>query len=288
MGDTHKTAIITDSTCDIPQALSDELGIFVIPQHVIWGTEDMKDGVDIQPKGFYERLKREKQNPTTSQPPASEFIDYLNKAKENGAERALIITVSQELSGTNASALQAQQQIDMPVEVVDSRSVSMGLGWQVIAAARARNAGGDVTAMISAAQKAREQGTVLFYVDTLEYLHRGGRVSATRKLIGTMLNIKPQLIVDHTTGTIEAGPRTRTRSKAVEKLYEDFLAVMSKYSGKLRTVVLHADQHKDAEAFGDRLKTDCDVAELYVSWVSPVLGVHTGPGAIAFAGYIES
>jgi DegV family protein with EDD domain len=160
----------------------------------------------------------------------------------------------------------------------------MSLGWQVLAAARAREAGGDTTAMLMAADRVRENLVTLLYVDTLEYLHRGGRISGVVRWAGTVLQLKPQLFVDHNIGEIKLAARTRTRSKALEALYQSFFQQVDA-SQPLRVAVMHGNIPEEAQAFADRIQREYAPVELYVALTSPVLGIHTGPGAIALCGY---
>jgi len=283
----HRIALITDSTCDLPQALREQYAINVLPLTVIWGDEQLRDGVDIQPEAFYERLVSDPVYPTTSQPTPQDFLDIYERVQRQGAQEIVAITISSAMSGTYESAKLAAPILDMPVHVVDSKSNSMSLGWQVLAAARAREAGGDAAAMIAAADAARETMVYIITLDTLEYLHKGGRIGGASAFIGTLLNFKPQIFVNHETGIVEAGRRARTRQKALQALYDDFFAQLD--TGKpMRIAVLHNAALPEAEALAARVQVEFAPRELVISIVSPVLGVHTGPRAIALCGYTEA
>ena len=282
----HKIALITDSTCDLPQALREQYAINVLPLTVIWGNEQLRDGVDIQPEAFYERLVSDPTYPTTSQPTPQDFLDIYERMQRQGAQEIVVITISSAMSGTYESAKVAAPIIDMPVHVVDSKSNSMSLGWQVLAAARVREAGGDAAAMIAAADTARKTMVYIITLDTLEYLHKGGRIGGASAFIGTLLNFKPQIFVNHETGMVEAGRRARTRQKALQALYDDFFAQLD--TGKpMRIAVLHNAALPEAEALAARVQVEFAPRELVISIVSPVLGVHTGPRALALCGYTE-
>jgi DegV family protein with EDD domain len=283
----HKIAIITDTTCDIPPDWVKEHHIYLVNQHVIWGKEDLLDGVDITPTQFYERLPKDPVHPKTSQPVAKEFSDMVAKAQADGADQALILTISSALSGTHDSAIGSIELSNIPVKVHDSKSASMGLGWQVLAAAKARADGGDIDSMIAAAEKVKKALSVRLVVDTLDYLHKGGRIGGAARLVGTALNLKPQLFVDHTVGRIEPGERTRTRKKAVEALYSTFFETLDT-SGTLRVAVLHAAAENDANAIADRIRADYKPEGVVIGNVAAVIGVHVGPGTIALAGYREN
>ena len=281
-----RIALVTDSTCDILTGLLKEYGIIVVPLFVVWGDEALRDRVDIQPEAFYRRLRTDPNFPTTTQPAPGDFLKAYQAAKRDGAEEVVVITVSSPLSGTMASAIQAASMTDIPTTIVDSRGVTMGLGWQVLAAARAREAGGDVPAMVEAADKARESMVLLVCLDTLEYLHRGGRIGGAAKFVGTMLKLKPLILVNHTTGLIEAGKRIRTRKKALQALVEEFSDSLD-ISKRTRIAVLHGDARGDADKLAERVRREFSPAEIVLNTTGPVIGIHTGPGAIALCGYAE-
>ncbi len=198
----------------------------------------------------------------------------------------MILTISSAMSGTHESAKKAAELVDIPVHVQDSKSNTMSLGWQVLAAARAREKGGDVQAMLSAAEQVRGSMVLMISLDPLKYLHEGGRSGGASHFIGTLLNLKPQITVNHLSGEVEGGRRSRTRKKALADLYTDFFAQID--SGKsLRIAVLHNDALKEAQEIKDRIRQEFCPEELILGIVSPILGVHTGPGAIAICGYTE-
>jgi DegV family protein with EDD domain len=282
----HKIALLTDSTCDIPQEFLDMYDIQVIPLAIIWGEQQFKDGVDLSAEEFYNRLEQDPVIPTTSQPTPQEMVRAYDEAKRNGAEEILIITISSAMSGTYESARAAANLVDIPVEVLDSKSNSMSLGWQVIAAARAREKGGDLQAMIDAADKARSTMVYIITLDTLEYLRKGGRIGGASHFIGNLLNLKPQISVDHASGEVAGGRRSRTRKKALVDLYKDFFGQIDQ-ERTLRIAVLHNAALEEATMMAERIKSEIDPEEIIISIVSPVLGVHTGPRAVAICGYSE-
>lgn len=283
----HKIALITDSTCDLPPALREQYAIHVVPLSVIWGSEQLRDGVDIQPEAFYDRLVTDPIYPTTSQPTPQDFLRVYQQAQQDDAQEVVVVTISSAMSGTYESARLAATMINMPVHLVDSRSNSMSLGWQVLAAARAREASGSVAAMVAAADAARKSMVYIITLDTLEYLRKGGRIGGASAFIGTLLNFKPQILVNHQTGMVEAGRRTRTRQKAIQALYDDFFAQLDTRK-KMHIAVLHNAALPEAEALAARVQVEFAPAELIISIVSPVLGVHTGPRAIALCGYTDN
>jgi DegV family protein with EDD domain len=280
----HKIALITDSTCDLPDTTLKQYDIGMVPLMVIWGTEELRDQVDIKSIEFYERLISDPIHPTTSQPAAAAFVQAVHHAKETGATEAIIFTISSGMSSTYQAAKQIENRMDIPVHIVDSKANSMSLGWQVLAAAHAREAGENLAAMLAAADRVRENLVTLLYVDTLDYLHRGGRISGAAKWAGTVLQLKPQLYVDHHTGEIKLAARTRTRSKAMEALYQSYFQQLD-VSKPLHVAVMHGNIPEEAQRIADRIQREYAPVELVVSLTSPVMGIHTGPGAIALCGY---
>ncbi|MBN1454622.1 MAG: DegV family protein [Anaerolineales bacterium] len=280
----HEVALITDSTSDLPDDMLQEYDIGMVPLMVIWGNEELRDQIDIKSAEFYERLASDPIYPTTSQPSPAAFVQAVRDAKNNGAREAVIFTISSGMSSTYQSARQIENLVDIPVHIVDSKANSMSLGWQILAAARARNAGGSAAAMMAAADKVRENLVTLLYVNTLEYLHRGGRISGAARWAGTALQLKPQLFVDHKTGEIKLAARTRTRSKALEALYQRFFQQLDT-SRPLHVAVMHGNIPDEAKAIAARIQREYTPVELVISLTSPVMGIHTGPGAIALCGY---
>lgn len=283
---THRVALITDSTCDLPESFREQYDILVAPLYLLWGDEQLRDGVDITSEEFYKRLPAAPQHPTTSQPTPADFVKLIDAARENGAEEVVIITLSDKLSGTYDSACRAIELVDIPVHVFDSRSVSMGLGFQVLAAARAREAGGGVEEMLRAAEDVRQHINVIFTVDTLEYLHRGGRIGGAAKLLGTALQLKPQLTISSDSGMVESGAKVRTRTKALDSVFEAFIRKLNGHKN-LHVTVLHVQAEDDARLLAERLREKYSVDELIVTDASPVIGAHGGPGTVGIVGYAE-
>ncbi len=270
-------AVITDSTATIPEHLVQEYNITVVPLQVIWGTETYLDGVDITPAEFYRRLRTSKDIPTTSQPSAGAFAEVYRRLHEQGYD-ILAVLISSKLSGTIASAEQAKEMVpEARVEIVDSLQVAMSLGFQVLAAARAVAEGADLMQAKAVAEQARDRAGVLLLVETLEYLHRGGRIGGAARLFGSMLNIKPILEVQN--GRVEPVEKVRSRKKALRRLVD--LAV-DRMGGRepVRVAVLHADAEAEAQRLMDMLKEKVTPVEAYITPVSPVVGVHVGPGTV--------
>ncbi|MGD8968918.1 MAG: DegV family protein [Anaerolineae bacterium] len=294
----HRVALITDSTCDIPEDLIEQYDITVVPLHVIWGNETFRDRIDLQPKAFYRRLTEDPRYPTTAHPTPEGFLATYQATIDKGASEIVVITLSSELSGAFGAASQASTMIESPVHVFDSKGTTMSLGWQVLAAARARQAGGDPSTgsgqaqtMIRAADEVRRRVALYVSLDTLEYLHKGGRIGGAAMFIGSLLNLKPLVYVDHETGRVEAAGRVRTRKRGLDTLYERFSEALrvpeGTHDGAMHIAVMHGDAPQDAQTIIERIERKYPRAELLTDITGPVLGVHTGPRAIALCGYAE-
>lgn len=277
-------AVATDSTANIPDDYIHELNIYVIPQVLNWEGDTFLDGIDITPSEFYQRLVQAKELPTTSQPSAGQFYEFFGNLAEKH-EAIIGVFISEHLSGTIDSALTgAEMMSDFPIEIVDSKSASMGLGFMVMAVARALKDGASYE---EAAQLARDLIPVthaIFVVDTLEYLHKGGRIGGAQRLVGSLLSMKPLLHLEE--GRIEPLARIRTKRKAVEKLL-DVVASDTEGKGKLHASVIHAAAPEDAEQFKEQVLERLDPVELISSELSPVVGTHTGPGLVGMGYYTE-
>lgn len=283
----HRIALVTDSTNDLPADLRLQYDVHVVPLYVIWGNSEWKDGLDVSPEQFYERMVSEPAVfPRTSQPSPQDFANIFGQLKEDGAEEIVTMTLSSAMSGTIQSARKAAESADIPVHVYDSRTNSMGLGWQILAAARARETQGSAQAMLEAADKARQHMVYMITLNTLDYLFKGGRIGGAISFVGNLLNIKPAISVNHNTGAVEAGLPTRTRRRAIDSIFENFFKKMDT-SRPMHVAVLHNNAYAEAQQLLDRVREEFNPAELLTSIVSPILGVHTGPGALALCGYSE-
>ncbi|MGC9399302.1 MAG: DegV family protein [Anaerolineae bacterium] len=282
-----KTALITDSTCDIPDALVERYDIVVIPAYVIWGEEQFRDRVDLQPQEFYRRLQKDPVYPSSSHPTPGDFLELYRQVHEDGAEEIVVITVSSAMSGTYNAARQAGEMITLPVHVVDAKGPTMSLGWQVLAAARAREAGGGAEVMVAAAEDARSRMVQLVYMESIEYLHKGGRIGNAVNLLGTLLKIKPVVYIDHAKGVVEVETAVRTRRRGVETLYKGFFKRLDT-TKPLHVAVLHGGVPEEAQALAARIREAFNPKELIINITGPVLGINTGPEALALAGYTEA
>ena len=280
----HKIMVVTDSSAYIPEAALGDLSIPVIPLWVIWGEERLRDGVDIDPPTFYRRLRSAQTFPTTSQPSAGEFEDFFRQVG-SGADAVVGVFLTSKLSGTVANAQAAQARLaDLTIRVVDALSTSMGLGFIVLAAARAAAAGKSLDEVVAAAEEMRDRVHLLFAVDTLEYLHRGGRIGGARWLMGTALNIKPLLHL--TDGTIEPLAQVRSKHKAIARMLE---VAEERLGGKrmAEAAILDVDSPEEGDAIAEQVRERFGISTIYRTTVSPAIGTHAGPGTVGIAFYAE-
>jgi len=275
-----RIAIVTDSTAYIPENLRAQYNISVAPQQLIWGTETFRDGVDITPTQFYQRLRVDKVNPKTSQASPGTLKEVFNHALKS-ADAVLAILISSGVSQTFNSANVAKA--DMPgaqIEVVDSRMIAMAMGFICIAAAKAAAEGKSLAEVKKLAEDSIAKVGVVFVVDTLDYLHRGGRIGGAQRFIGNALNVKP--VLELRDGRVEPLERVRTKKKAVDYMIGYIADRVAGKSG-LRLAALHADAEAEARELLDTASKRLNPVETVLTEVSPVVGTHTGPGTVGLA-----
>ena len=276
-----KIALVTDSTSYIPDELVQRYQITVVPQVLIWGSETFQDGVDIQPDEFYTRLKTATVMPSTSQATVATFMNIFQGLLDQGNE-ILAILVSEKISGTVNSAIQAKAALpaSASIEIVDSQFVAMALGFQVLSVARLLEKGASMPEARALAEKAVQHTGVVFTVDTLEFLHRGGRIGTGTRYLGTALQIKP--VMEMRGGLIEAVEKVRTRGKSLNRLVE---LIEMQIGGRtpIRLAGLHANAEAEARSVLAEACTRMKVEESLLSIVSPVVGTHAGPGTVGLA-----
>jgi DegV family protein with EDD domain len=280
-----KIAFVVDSTAYIPPNQVQQFDIKVIPQVLIWDNETMLDGVDIQPTAFYERLRESKTMPTTSQATIGAFKEVFEPLVNEGRP-ILAILVSDKLSGTIQSAEQAKADFpDAKIVIIDSEAAAMALGFQVLAAARGAREGKSFEEVTEIARQAKHQTGVLLVVDTLEFLHRGGRIGGASRLLGTALSMKPVLELQD--GVLDVVEKVRTRSKAQARLLE---ILEERIDGRpnLRLAVLHAAAEQQARELLETAANRLNPVETVFSEVSPVVGTHVGPGTLGLCYSVEA
>jgi len=270
-------AVVTDSTAYLPAALTERHGITVVPLQVIVAGDALEEGSEATAATVAEAL-REWAPVSTSRPTPQAFADAYRRAAERGAEGVVSVHLSAQMSGTCEGALLAAADAPLPVRVVDSRSLGMGLGYAVLAAAGAAAAGGSLDEVAAVAHKRAAATSSLFYVDTLEHLRRGGRIGLAQALLGSALAMKPLLhVVD---GRIAPLEKVRTASRAIARLEE--LVVERAGTDPVDVAVHHLARAGRAETLAERLRPRLPgLHELHVSEVGAVVGAHVGPGMLA-------
>lgn len=276
-----KIAIVTDSTAYLPEEIISTYHINVVPLVVIWGEETFLDNVEMGPEEFYKRLSTAAQMPSTSQPTILAFYDVFKKLHAEGYD-ILTIVISSALSGTLDSAFQAKKMLpDVNIALVDSQSTSLPMAFMVLAAARAAKTGMPLEECVKVVETVRDHTQVFFALDTLEFLHRGGRIGGASRFLGTALKLKPILILED--GKIEALEKVRTSKRAHERLIELVEAEVSNKSPINFLGVVHAAAEETAQELLKVIEQKFEPDELMFATLSPVLGTHTGPGTIGIA-----
>lgn len=277
-----KVALVTDSTSYIPRDIREKYPITVVPQVVIWEGQTYEDDVTITPEQFYTRLRTAKVMPSTSQASVVNMHKAFSTLIEQGYD-VLGIFLSAKLSGTFQSAVLGREQLTSgkeKVEYLDANTTAMAMGFMVLTVARAAVEGASLADCKALAEKARDHVGVYLTVDTLEFLHRGGRIGGAQRFLGTALNLKPILAVED--GRVEAVERVRTRGKALDRLVE---LVVEKCAGKspVHMATLHADAEADAKLMLDKITPLVNPVESVFAAVSPAVGANTGPGTVGLA-----
>jgi DegV family protein with EDD domain len=278
----QKIAIVTDSSAYIPAEAMVGLDVSIIPLWMIWDNKNFRDGIDIQPAEFYRRLKKADTLPTTAQPTVQEFVRLFKKLAER-SDAIVNVLASSKISGTVASAEAAMAELpELSIRVVDSLSSSMGLGLSALAAGRAGAEGKSLDDVVRAAESMRDKVHLLFLVDTLEYLHKGGRISGGKRLLGTALQIKP--LLQFKDGMIMPLAQARTKRKATAKLFE---IIEERLGGSrmIEAAIVDVENPVDAETVKGMIEERFSPSNIIRAGVSPVVGAHVGPGALGIAFY---
>jgi DegV family protein with EDD domain len=270
--------IVTDSTCDLPPELVAEHGITVVPLVVLFGDEALQDGIDISAERFFKRLVRESKLPTTSQPAPAAFRAAYERLRDEGATEILSVHISGKLSKTLESARQAAEGLEgVRLVHIDSELTTLALGMGVVRAAEAVAAGHSLDETAELVRGHFRRTHTLFLVDTLEYLRRGGRIGRAQEIVGSLLKVKPILSLQD--GEVVPVGRARTKQKAIEEM----LRRASEFRPIAETMAVHASTPDDLQYLVERLHGLAPLARLTVGRVTPVIGVHAGPGLLACA-----
>lgn len=273
--------VICDSSQNVPEVYLQQLGIVECQASLVFGSDVYLNKVEIDDAEFYHRLAALPKGaplPTTTQPSPGQFIDALRQVKAEGATEVVITAVSAKLSGTYNSAVQgAEREAEIPVFVWDTASASMGGGWQTIRAAEMARAGRSAEEIMAALPAIRDSITTVFTVDTLKYLVAGGRLSPVQGMMGTLLNVKPMLMIDD--GLLKPIGRERGRKSAKAALIE---MARSKVADRpVRVVIAHANALAEAQALEPDVRAALHVSELLIVELGAVLAALAGPGLLA-------
>jgi len=272
------TALVTDSTAGLPQEFVKEYGIRVVPLYVKMGEASYRDGVDITPEELYARLPTMTPLPTTSQPSAGDFAAVYGELVKQGASSIISVHLSSGISGTvNSAQLAAKQFSDVPIEVVDTRCAAAVAALAVEGAAKALRSGASFEQAVRVVYNVVDRERTIFTLDTLEYLYKGGRIGGASALLGSLLQFKPLLHFKE--GKIDALERVRKSSRALARMVE----IMEEWldtEEPLRVVIMQADCHDRAEELAELVRQRLKVADLQVTILTPVLGVHCGNGTL--------
>jgi len=270
--------IVTDSTADLSPQVAQELGITVVPVYVRFGEKVYRDGVDISEDEFYQKLVESPIHPATSQPSPADFADVYKKLSRE-ADEIVSIQVTSKLSGTYNSALQGRELVKTGcrIEVVDSLSVTMGLGLIAMAAARLAEAGESLPAVMGEIRQCIPRIRLLGVFDTLKYLLRSGRIGKAKALLGSVLNVKPLLTMRD--GELFPVGQVRTRSKGIERLFD----LVKNALNIQELAIVHSTTPDEAGSLKERIASIFDRGRVHVARLGPALGVYGGPGTLILA-----
>jgi len=272
--------IITDSAADIPPKIAEELGISIVPLYVRFGNKTFKTGVEISNKEFYDRLVNGKDFPNTIQPSPNDFKETYEKLVGD-ADGIVSIHLSNKFSGTYQSAQQAAEMLKdrCPVEVINSDSMTIGLGMICIAAARAARDGASLEEVVKVANEAVPEIRFMVLFDSLKYLAKGGRIGLAKSLLGTILNIKPLLAMKD--GVVIPAGGARSYSKAMDMQYEFLTKALSQKGNVKELAIMHNTTPDEANALIARIAPLYPREKIITGEIGPILGTHAGPNVIA-------
>jgi DegV family protein with EDD domain len=269
--------IVTDSTCDLPEQTVRQHHISVIPLHINQGEKSFRDGIDLSREEFYAQLPDYTPSPTTAAPSSELFRQRYEQLADEGAQSILSIHISESLSATiNSARLAAEEFKHIPITVLDSSQLSLGVGFIVERAAQMAELGHSVEEILINLHELMKRTYVFASLKTLEYLRRSGRMHFAMARLGEILQIKPLL---HMTQGQPTAHRARTQSRATERLLE----WLKEYAPFERLAIVHAGAHSEAEAMLEHIKEYLPEGEIPIVQITPVLGAHLGIGALGFA-----
>jgi DegV family protein with EDD domain len=276
--------IVTDSTAYLSPDVIERHEIRIVPLCVHFGDQEFREGVELSNEEFYARLAAAPELPTTSQPSAGDFYAVLKELADAGDE-IVVLTISSKLSGTWNSAMAATEMLPQAqISVIDSLSTSIGLQLMVEAAAEAAAGGGSRLQIVELVEQIKQRIYILFVVDTLEYLAKGGRIGNAKALLGTLLKVKPILTLRE--GAIEPLEQVRTKRKAVARMLELVENYAAGRGAEARVAVTHALTPDEARTLAEEVQARLGCAPPVISDLGGVIGTHTGPGVVAVGLYI--
>jgi len=266
--------IVTDSSCDLTPAEADQLGITIVPLTIRFGSQEFTDRQDLTVEDFYRRMRDADKLPETAAPAPGAFEQAFRAAQADGAEAVICLNISSELSATMQSAVNGAKAIpDFTVQVVDSRTITSGLGTLVIEAAKAAEAGADADTVRKLVDDLIPRTRVFGALNTLDNLKKGGRIGGAQAMLGSMLSIKP--LVDISTGKVEEAGKARTRKKSLQWLYDRMKA-----DGAIEHVAVYHAEAEDVDDFLTLIAADFPRDRLRIGKIGAVIGTHGGPGII--------
>jgi DegV family protein with EDD domain len=276
---------ITDSTCEAPDELLAHPTVTVVPLYVLFGQESLRDNVDITRDEFWSRLPSAKTLPTTSQVPPAGFLAPFRQYTDAGDE-VITLVISSKLSRTYDSAISAQAELPYrPIDVVDSLTTSVGLGLLLQEGLRMAEAGKTRAEIVARLTACRSDTHVLFAVDTLEYLARGGRIGKAQAFLGTTLNLKPLLAL--VGGEIVPVSRARGKRKVLQDMIDHLAHLVTERGPRVHLAVLDACAREEGDEVADALSARFETPIVWRTLLGPVLGAHVGPGTIGAAAYVS-
>jgi DegV family protein with EDD domain len=273
--------IVTDSACDLPQARADALGIEIVPLTIRFGDEEFVDRTELSNEEFWRKVATSPVLPETAAPSPGAFEERFRALRDAGADGIVCINLSSRLSGTMQSAQVAAKALEgeLPVTVVDSMTVSMGLGNQCVAACKLAAEGADVTTIAERAERTAKRTRLFGALDTLEHLRRGGRIGGAQALLGSMLSIKP--VIEVRDGVVAESGKVRTRSKSLVHL----AGRLAETKNPQNVYVFHA-QAPDIEELMERVCAIVPRDQVELGEIGPVIGAHAGPRTIGL-GWVD-
>jgi len=276
---------VTDSTCEGPDELLSHPAVRVVPLYVMFGQESYRDNVDMTREEFWKRLPSSKPLPTTSQATPTMFADSFRELTDAGDE-VISMVISSKLSRTYDSAVTAQSELrDRPIDVVDSLTTSVGLGLLLNEGLRMAEAGKTRAEIVAMLTTRRSELHVLFALETLEYLARGGRIGKGQAFLGTTLNLKP--LLELTDGEIMPVSRARGKRKALQDMIEHLAHLVTVRGPKVRVAVMDAMSRDEGDEVADALSARFETPNVWRAVLGPVLGSHVGVGTIGATAFVS-